>query len=69
MVLIYTDIKFIGKRPSILKVLEEKKKMIEIYVPQKGMTLVEEPTTEEVSLNIVFSKKEEAELKGMFDSK
>jgi len=54
-----------------MKVIGEKKKMIEIYVPQKGMMLVEEPqsTTEEEDITIVFSKKEEAELERMFNSK
>jgi len=71
MVLIITGTTFTGKRPSIMKVIGEKKKMIEIYVPQKGMMLVEEPqsTTEEEDITIVFSKKEEAELERMFNSK
>ena len=70
MVLIMTESMFTGKRPSMFKVLEKKKKMIEIYVPQKGMMLMEEPqpTTEEVNITVVFSKKEEAELKAILDS-
>ena len=65
-----TESMFTGKRPSMFKVLEKKKKMIEIYVPQKGMMLMEEPqpTTEEVNITVVFSKKEEAELKAILDS-
>ena len=70
MVLIVTGSTFTGKRPSMMKFSEGKKKMVEIYVPQKGMMLVEEPqpTTENVTLTIVFSEKEEAELKEIFDS-
>jgi hypothetical protein len=52
-----------------MEAIEKKKKVIEIF--KKGMMLVEEsqPTTEEVSITVVFSKKEEAELKAIFDSK
>jgi hypothetical protein len=69
MVLIGVESTFIGKRPSIMKSFQGKTKMLEIF--QKGMMIVEEPqpTTEEVSTSVVFSEKEEAELKRMFDSK
>jgi hypothetical protein len=70
MVLIQTESTFTGKRPSIAKGFEGKKKMLEIFQSQKGTMLVEEPqpTTEEVTIPIVFSKKEEAELQAMVNS-
>ena len=69
MVLIKIESTFIGNRPFIMEAIEKKKNMIEIF--KKAMMPVEEshPTTEEVSITVVFSKKEETELKAMFDSK
>ena len=69
MVLIKIESTFIGNRPFIMEAIEKKKKVIEIF--KKGMILVEEsqPTTEEVSITVVFSKKDETELKAIFDSK
>jgi len=71
MVLIQTESTFTGKRPSIAKgFFEGKKKKLELFQSQKGTMLVEEPqpTTEEVTIPIVFSKKEEAELQAMVNS-
>jgi hypothetical protein len=70
MVLI-KDVTLTGKRPSIKEMIQ--KKMKEVYIPGKGIILVEEPehTTVEVNINInmELSEKEEAAIKKMFDSK
>ncbi len=68
MVLIKTESTFTGKRPCLMKNIEEKRKHFEIFMSQKGTMEVEQPpsTTEEVT--VVHSKKEEAELGRMFAS-
>jgi hypothetical protein len=61
MVLIYGESNNIkGKTPSFMKLLEERKKTIQIFTtPLKG--ILEEPksTTEQVTITDVLSKKEE----------
>ena len=73
MVLIETVSTFNGNRPSMMEVIEKKKKLLEIF--KKAMMPVEEPepTTVEVKITTVLTEKEEVEmdavLKKVFDSK
>jgi hypothetical protein len=70
MVLI-RDVTLKGKRPSIKELIQMKMK--EVYIPGKGMILVEETEhiTVDVNINInmELSEKDEAAIKKMFDSK
>jgi len=64
MVLIYGESNIIkGKTPSIMKVLEERKKTIMIFTTPLERILEEpKPTTDQVFITGALSKKEEAML-------